>query len=429
MPEPHKGEKRKEWMDRCMGDSESVKDFPDASQRYRVCESKWDKRKQKKAEDMEPENAIADKPDNWELKVPHAARVLTCAPSALRLTEKNEGAVRRMRIEANSGEPIDHWFWGKFIMDMTGMRPRGEQLWALREHDIKKPVGVLTRVGIEETRKLVAEGYFVDTPDAKEVQKLHDEGCPFEASIYFDPMRIEQLEKGAEVEVNGLRFAGPGMVMREWQLNEASFCVFGADKHTKAMALNEEGETVEVNVTVIRGKREMTDEERAALALEHVKGLSVEQIAELRLDSVKSLCETWAADAVKAERERLAAYLNADPQDGLAAYLAGKTLEAVAAAVVEREKARLAAVEAENAKLKQEIEDAVRPAPHKATDLDGKGKAMASSEDEKDAQAQKWAEAFRASEELQAEYGGSEARYLAYMRADAAGLTNVRREE
>ncbi|HKJ73712.1 MAG TPA: hypothetical protein VKA19_06490 [Alphaproteobacteria bacterium] len=42
MPMPNKGETKKEWLDRCMADPEENKTFPDSSQRYAVCNSKWD---------------------------------------------------------------------------------------------------------------------------------------------------------------------------------------------------------------------------------------------------------------------------------------------------------------------------------------------------------------------------------------------------
>lgn len=47
MPNPKKGMNHDEWMSFCMGDSEQNKSFPDKSQRYAVCESKW-KQHQKK---------------------------------------------------------------------------------------------------------------------------------------------------------------------------------------------------------------------------------------------------------------------------------------------------------------------------------------------------------------------------------------------
>jgi len=44
MPKPHTDEGRDDFLDRCMGDDESVADFPDADQRYAVCNSIWRER-------------------------------------------------------------------------------------------------------------------------------------------------------------------------------------------------------------------------------------------------------------------------------------------------------------------------------------------------------------------------------------------------
>lgn len=42
MPEPRKGETEEEFIERCMGDDEANKDFPDPDQRRAFCQSQWD---------------------------------------------------------------------------------------------------------------------------------------------------------------------------------------------------------------------------------------------------------------------------------------------------------------------------------------------------------------------------------------------------
>lgn len=37
LPVPHKGERNKDFLKRCMGDAEAVRTFPDGAQRYAVC--------------------------------------------------------------------------------------------------------------------------------------------------------------------------------------------------------------------------------------------------------------------------------------------------------------------------------------------------------------------------------------------------------
>jgi hypothetical protein len=44
MPKPHKGEDKKEYIGRCMGNPEMSKKFDDTKQRAAVCYSFWDKK-------------------------------------------------------------------------------------------------------------------------------------------------------------------------------------------------------------------------------------------------------------------------------------------------------------------------------------------------------------------------------------------------
>lgn len=48
MPRPRSDESRDEFLDRCMGDSEAISDFPDSRQRYAVCVGFWEDRGQSK---------------------------------------------------------------------------------------------------------------------------------------------------------------------------------------------------------------------------------------------------------------------------------------------------------------------------------------------------------------------------------------------
>jgi len=46
IPNPNKGEKRKKFIGRCMGNSVMLKEFPDQKQRAAVCVKQWDKSEQ-----------------------------------------------------------------------------------------------------------------------------------------------------------------------------------------------------------------------------------------------------------------------------------------------------------------------------------------------------------------------------------------------
>lgn len=44
MPDPNPGETREQFISRCMGDDEARRTFPRRAQRYRFCESQWERR-------------------------------------------------------------------------------------------------------------------------------------------------------------------------------------------------------------------------------------------------------------------------------------------------------------------------------------------------------------------------------------------------
>jgi hypothetical protein len=47
MPTPRKNERKKEFVERCMSDSESRRDFPDRRQRFAFCNSQFERKKKK----------------------------------------------------------------------------------------------------------------------------------------------------------------------------------------------------------------------------------------------------------------------------------------------------------------------------------------------------------------------------------------------
>jgi len=58
IPNNKKGEEKKDFLGRCMGDQVMAEEFPDSKQRYAVCQSKWkmSKKKKSKANDyIDPE--------------------------------------------------------------------------------------------------------------------------------------------------------------------------------------------------------------------------------------------------------------------------------------------------------------------------------------------------------------------------------------
>lgn len=57
MPSPRGKEKKKDFLDRCMGDSEAVEDFPNEDQRFAFCSSQWEKSKESDSSNQSDEEA------------------------------------------------------------------------------------------------------------------------------------------------------------------------------------------------------------------------------------------------------------------------------------------------------------------------------------------------------------------------------------
>jgi len=47
IPKPNKGEKKDDFISRCMGNSVMTKEYGDEKQRYAVCNSAWENRNKK----------------------------------------------------------------------------------------------------------------------------------------------------------------------------------------------------------------------------------------------------------------------------------------------------------------------------------------------------------------------------------------------
>lgn len=45
IPKPHDGEKQKDYISRCMGNSTMVREYPNSDQRYAVCSTTWKNKK------------------------------------------------------------------------------------------------------------------------------------------------------------------------------------------------------------------------------------------------------------------------------------------------------------------------------------------------------------------------------------------------
>lgn len=174
-------------------------------------------------------------------RIPAAA--CTLVVGEFELGDNGEGAkTAPVRLVARSGQPIEHWFWGRIVHDLAGMRVHKPRLPIDYVHDSKEVVGYLNRFDIE-SGDLITSGALVpfkESDRATEILHKFRAGVPYEASINFggDGIKIEDVPEGFVSQVNGFSFEGPGVIVREWPLRGVAICPYGADMHTESAVLS-----------------------------------------------------------------------------------------------------------------------------------------------------------------------------------------------
>ena len=137
-------------------------------------------------------------------------------------------------FKANSGRPFRHPFWDNLALDLEGMEIKKDVLPILMSHNQDMPIGSFNREDARVNGGLLITGKLASgIPAAEKFKKEIRAGIPFESSVHAIPMKIERIEDGEEITVNGHVLKGPGNVFRSWELRECSPCLFGMDAHTE----------------------------------------------------------------------------------------------------------------------------------------------------------------------------------------------------
>lgn len=175
---------------------------------------------------------------------------------------------------ARSSQPIDHWYWGKVVHDLSGVIVK-ERIPLDYSHDTGEIIGYLdsfevTDEGLRAGGKLVS---FTETDRAAEVAYKAGEGIPYEASINFagDGIEVEEIDEGATADVNGYTLSGPAAVIRAWNLRGVAVTPYGADSATESEIFTSTGD-VPVQFINRNEVNEMSDE-TAAVAVDDVEAL------------------------------------------------------------------------------------------------------------------------------------------------------------
>lgn len=248
---------------------------------------------------------------------------------------------RKFRMVANTGKVISsHGWWGALGIDLDGVAFK-QKLPALKDHDTEKPVGFTTKVERSDAG-LVAEGQLLDTEHARQVTELADQGFPWQASVRFEPVRVQVLVEGEEAEVNGQTMTGPGHVLRESVLREVTFTALGADDDTTAEPLAKGGQ---LEAVFFKSEDDTMTEKQNPPA--PPAALSAAQVLEQHPTAAAELEQKGRQLGIEAERARALAILQtADPAQlelALELVKSGASLEQAALKLAGDLRTRLAA--------------------------------------------------------------------------------------
>lgn len=181
-----------------------------------------------------------------------------------------------IKLKARSGDSIEHWYWGKVIHDLAGMRVHKTRLTIDYAHNDDEVLGYLNHFDTAGG-DLIASGALTpwrEDDRASEVMFKMAQGVPYEASIFFggDGIKIEEVGEGMMQTVNGRQFEGPGVIIREWPLRGVAICPYGADANTETSALAQ-GETVAVQTVTPTEESKMSDEQQTVEAEAKAEGV------------------------------------------------------------------------------------------------------------------------------------------------------------
>jgi len=157
---------------------------------------------------------------------------------------EGEGKLRKFRMVAYTGAAMKVGFGWPVVVDLAGLTVPGQRRPILRDHDPARIVGHTEAIEVTAGgRRLNVAGLISGVgDDAAEVVALAANGFPWQASIGASVERMEYVDRGSSVTVNGRSVAGPVYVARATTLGEVSFVPMGADANTSAaVAANAEG--------------------------------------------------------------------------------------------------------------------------------------------------------------------------------------------
>ncbi len=146
--------------------------------------------------------------------------------------EDGKPRIRKFRMRAYSGGQL---FLANFpfpvVVDLQGLKIPKSKRPILRDHRLDQVVGHTESIAIQSNKLQVAGMISGANDHAQEIIDSSDNGFPWQSSIGAKANKIEFVDEGEKIEVNGRNFVGPLYVATRSALGEISFVALGADEH------------------------------------------------------------------------------------------------------------------------------------------------------------------------------------------------------
>jgi hypothetical protein len=145
--------------------------------------------------------------------------------------------VKSFEMVAYTGGAMRLMFWRyPVVIDLAGLTAGNSKrpIYLQHEYTMAALLGQTTEVTKTQDQLSVKGRFLARQPAAKQVMDLQEDGYEWQASVGVSPSRVEFVDAGKSVVVNGRSFNGPLYVTRAGTLDEVSFVMLGADDNTSA---------------------------------------------------------------------------------------------------------------------------------------------------------------------------------------------------
>lgn len=254
-------------------------------------------------------------------------------------------------LKVRTGKILDHWLFGRIVMDFKGMEWHKDKLLLDWAHDPNVEIGVIESHEYD-SGDLLCKARLISRHPEDRVAKTIDyasQGVPYEVSMTWGKAQdgsfvVEEVPPGKEVVVNDKQgvITGPCTIIRVWGMYGAAICHHGVDSSTFTQfdSKDKKGTIMPKDLKVF------TDKFGAEKAVEYMLNDSItsledaEKAHKLYLDAKAAEEQRLALDAAKKQNEELAAENARLKEDAAKAETEAKAKAEAQAKAVEDAKAK-----------------------------------------------------------------------------------------